>query len=172
MSVYKWRDISSLLALGTSLHGPISMSLKISLIRDVFSWVLLSPNNSQGTSQEQWLASLASNYWCFGWHELAVVQFCLFSLIDASSALVSAESTHSLQNQLFCHASFCLPPLHHFISPFHLLLLRQVNYLWVWLSPFTETESEKWKSLSRIQLFVTPRTIQSMEFSRSEYWSW
>ena len=29
----------------------------------------------------------------------------------------------------------------------------------------------KWKSLSRVWLFVTPWTIQSMEFSRPEYWS-
>ena len=29
----------------------------------------------------------------------------------------------------------------------------------------------KWKSLSHIQLFVTPWTIQSMEFSSPEYWS-
>ena len=29
----------------------------------------------------------------------------------------------------------------------------------------------KWKSLSRIQLFETSWTIQSMEFSRPEYWS-
>ena len=29
----------------------------------------------------------------------------------------------------------------------------------------------KWKSLSGVQLFVTPWTIQSMEFSRPEYWS-
>ena len=28
----------------------------------------------------------------------------------------------------------------------------------------------KWKSLSHVQLFVTPWTIQSMEFSRLEYW--
>ena len=31
--------------------------------------------------------------------------------------------------------------------------------------------SDKWKSLSRVQLFATPWTIQSMEFSRPEYWS-
>ena len=30
---------------------------------------------------------------------------------------------------------------------------------------------EKWKSLSRVQLFETLWTIQSMEFSRTEYWS-
>ena len=29
----------------------------------------------------------------------------------------------------------------------------------------------KWKSLSHVRLFVTPWTIQSMEFSRPEYWS-
>ena len=29
----------------------------------------------------------------------------------------------------------------------------------------------KWKSFSRVQVFVTPWTIQSMEFSRPEYWS-
>ena len=33
------------------------------------------------------------------------------------------------------------------------------------------SESEKWKSLSRVQLFSTPRSIQSMEFSQPEYWS-
>ena len=31
--------------------------------------------------------------------------------------------------------------------------------------------SVKWKSLSHVQLFVTPWTIQSMKFSRPEYWS-
>ena len=29
----------------------------------------------------------------------------------------------------------------------------------------------KWKSVSRVWLFATPWTIQSMEFSRPEYWS-
>ena len=29
----------------------------------------------------------------------------------------------------------------------------------------------EWKLLSRVQLFMTPSTIQSMEFSRPEYWS-
>ena len=30
---------------------------------------------------------------------------------------------------------------------------------------------EKYKSLSRVQLFATPSTVQSMEFSKSEYCS-
>ena len=29
----------------------------------------------------------------------------------------------------------------------------------------------KWKLLSRVRLFATPCTMQSMEFSRTEYWS-
>ena len=29
----------------------------------------------------------------------------------------------------------------------------------------------KWKSLSHVQLFATPQPLQSMEFSRPEYWS-
>ena len=29
----------------------------------------------------------------------------------------------------------------------------------------------KWKSLSCVRLFATPWTVQSMEFSRPEYWS-
>ena len=32
-------------------------------------------------------------------------------------------------------------------------------------------EKWKWKSLSRVQFFVTPLTIKSMEFSRPEYWT-
>ena len=34
-------------------------------------------------------------------------------------------------------------------------------FIWQW----------KWKLLSRVLLFAIPRTIQSMEFSRPEYWS-
>ena len=47
----------------------------------------------------------------------------------------------------------------------------------VWKSPdslicrFFFNEKWKWKSFSCIQLFATPWTIQSMEFSRPEYWS-
>ena len=36
---------------------------------------------------------------------------------------------------------------------------------------FQEQSEVKWKSLSRVRLFATPWTIQSMEFSRPEYWS-
>ena len=34
-----------------------------------------------------------------------------------------------------------------------------------------ELNEVKWKSLSCVRLFVTPWTIQSVEFSRPEYWN-
>ena len=39
------------------------------------------------------------------------------------------------------------------------------------MSRVSKEAKEKWKSLSHVQLFATPWTIQSMEFSRPEYWS-
>ena len=46
------------------------------------------------------------------------------------------------------------------------LLSKSYNYHF-----YNMTEWVKWKSLSRVWLFATPWTIQSMEFSRPEYWS-
>ena len=40
---------------------------------------------------------------------------------------------------------------------------KEIHLLW--------SNEVKWKSLSRVQLFATPCSIQSMEFSREEYWS-
>ena len=45
---------------------------------------------------------------------------------------------------------------------------------WVGTKPSSRTPrggKTKWKSLIHVQLFVTPWTIQSLEFSRPEYWS-
>ena len=41
------------------------------------------------------------------------------------------------------------------------------------LAPWKKSydKPEKWKYLSLVQLFANPWTIQSMEFSRPEYWS-
>ena len=36
---------------------------------------------------------------------------------------------------------------------------------------FNRRVQQKWKSLSPVRLFATPWTMQSMEFSRPEYWS-
>ena len=46
----------------------------------------------------------------------------------------------------------------------HVAGLQAVRFLGIF-------ERGRWKSLSRAELFVTPWTIQSMEFSRPEYWS-
>ena len=39
------------------------------------------------------------------------------------------------------------------------------------VSTTEEGAGGKWKLLSRIQLFATPWMIQSLDFSRPEYWS-
>ena len=52
------------------------------------------------------------------------------------------------------------------ILPFCQFLLPLLPLLWNMFHCF-----EKWKSLSPVWLFVTPQTIQSMEYSRPEYWS-
>ena len=44
-----------------------------------------------------------------------------------------------------------------------------LQYL-VYEKSFKNTTQVRWKSLSCVRLFVTPWTIQSMEFSRPEYW--
>ena len=41
----------------------------------------------------------------------------------------------------------------------------------VWTPGGGGTGKWKWKLLSRVRLFATPWTMQSMEFSRPEYWS-
>ena len=75
----------------------------------------------------------------------------------------------------------------------HLLSLEEIREWWVnissgrwrirtwwpqffpWISESDKTkychESEKWKSLNRVQLFATPWAVWSMDFSRPEYWS-
>ena len=54
-------------------------------------------------------------------------------------------------------------------------LARVVRATWLFLigakSKISLWSEVKWKSLSHVQLFATPWTIQSMEFSRPEYWS-
>ena len=51
---------------------------------------------------------------------------------------------------------------------------NQTGISWIVGRLFTNwsiMEAWKWKSLSSFWLFVTPWTIQSMEFSRPEYWN-
>ena len=43
---------------------------------------------------------------------------------------------------------------------------KEKEFYYYWIS-----DKDKWKSLSCVQLFVTPWTIETMEFSRPEHWS-
>ena len=47
-----------------------------------------------------------------------------------------------------------------------------LSLLWTSLVLYIYLALWKWKLLSHDRLFVTTWTIQSMEFSRPEYWSW
>ena len=51
------------------------------------------------------------------------------------------------------------------MKSWHYRIIQEMNFFclqdWKWM----------WKSLSCVQLFATPWTIQSMEISRPEYWS-
>ena len=74
------------------------------------------------------------------------------------------------------HSSFCFcvseKSSQHKISCCFLTVISLV-VLWYLFSLFcllVNTYKWKWKSLSRVWLFATPWTIQSMEFSRLEYW--
>ena len=77
--------------------------------------------------------------------------------------------------------AFCGSTLSGFSDQLCTLLWRSPNLKSheVWTPTFNRSEEEiwvqgwkwKWKLLSCVQLFMTPWTIQSMEFSRPEYWS-
>ena len=61
-----------------------------------------------------------------------------------------------------------------FYNNFHKFVSFKSYFVW---KHFTDSESAfsefftwKWKSLSHVRLFVTPWTIQFMDFSRPEYW--
>ena len=58
-------------------------------------------------------------------------------------------------------------PLYHHRSPTQGIIKREIIVLWGDFSNY----SFQWKLLSRVQLFATPWTIQSMDFFRPEYWS-
>ena len=49
--------------------------------------------------------------------------------------------------------------------------LTMRGFTCIYVDNVAHLSSWKWKSLSHVQLFATLWTIQSMEFSRPEYWS-
>ena len=51
-------------------------------------------------------------------------------------------------------------------------IMESQNECSTWANHASFLRKWKWKLFSRVRLFATPWTIQSKEFSRSEYWSW
>ena len=66
-------------------------------------------------------------------------------------------------NIAYLYYQYAFDAAERYLQWYTLLNLRawHVKVKWKW----------KWKSLSCVWLFVTPLTIQSMEYSRPEYWS-
>ena len=81
-------------------------------------------------------------------HSNTLLPFCFFQLL-----IFFFSFRKLIISLLFCPLFYMLlhsPPVSTTLQP-----------PWKW----------KWKSLSHVQLFATPWTIQSMEFSRQGYWS-
>ena len=68
-----------------------------------------------------------------------------------------------------CQCLFFIKLFFLFSPYFHIthVSISILSYIFI----FCLSSSEKWKLLSRVWLFVTPWTIQFIEFSRPEYWS-
>ena len=65
---------------------------------------------------------------------------------------------------------FHIPHVVYMLMQFSLvpsIPLHPIRFILCW----TKRSEVKWKLLSRVRLFATPWTIQSMDFSRPEYWS-
>ena len=135
------------------------------------------------------MSSLASSYlytlfWggCRAWGVLIPLCHTVLSLV-AQSCLTLCDSHRLYPTRLFCPWRFSrqeywnglpCPPPGDLLNPG--IELRypklQADSLPSELprKPLNSPEV-KWKSLSRVWLFVTLWTIQSMEFSKPEYWS-
>ena len=94
-------------------------------------------------------------------------------LIIGSSASQNFWFRQELHCRLSC-SSACGRQVEGFLC-FHNCVSQSLIYLSTYLYKFYQfcfSRSEvKWKSLSHVQFFATPQTIQSMKFSRPEYWS-
>ena len=90
-------------------------------------------------------------------------QHGIFKYTCRRSILALNTETQSLTIPSFTPTKHC-PPFHTPTTPYpcHLLLILIFCILWIPIH---------WKLLSRVWLFVTLWAIQSMEFSRPEYWS-
>ena len=89
------------------------------------------------------------------------------------------RQAHRSSFQLLTSACRCILHCFHTKKCFHFLCYCVNWKIWKENSGWKGEESlkecgrkVKWKSLSRVWLFATPWTIQSMEFSRPEYWNW
>ena len=117
---------------------------------DWISWL------SKGTLQSvlQHHSSKASILWCSA-----------VFIVQLSHPYMSTGKTIALTRQTFVGKVISL--LFHMLSRLVITFLPRMKCSY----PHTKIRKWKWKSLSCVWLFANPWTIQSMEFSRSEYWN-
>ena len=95
----------------------------------------------------EWLSVSLFSSFTIDWFDLLAVQGTLKNVLQHCSSKAS----------ILCAQPFFVL----FSSHIHIWLLEKYTLLTWW----------KWKSVSHVQLFATPWTIQFMEFSSPEYWS-
>ena len=91
----------------------------------------------------------------------------LLTSIFPSIRVFANESALCIRWSKYCSFSFSITQQFHNSIP-ACVCIRMYVYMCVCVYIWSEL---KWKSLSHVWLFVTSWTIQSMEFSRQEYWS-
>ena len=158
--------IAPILAWNVPLIPPIF--LKRSL---VFLILLFSSSSLHCSFKKAFLCLLAflwNSAFCWVYLSLSLL---LFTFLH--SAICKASSDNHF---VFLHFFFGMV----LVTTFCTMLWTSVHsfsgslsYLVPWMyssRPLYNHSEVKWKSLSGVQLFATPWTIQSMEFSRPEYW--
>ena len=132
----------------------------------ILNWFTISFSRESSQPRDQTLISCVScitGRFCTCWNIRSS-----YNIIIIIPQIVNNTAEQTLINFVFtCIMLFIHTHTHIYIHIFCKYLItvlnikNGINYFSQW----------KWKSLSHVQLSATPWTIQSMEFSRPEYWS-
>ena len=115
---------------------------------------LLQRNTAASRETDLWKNTLASNF--------------LTYRLKTKKNYIQLKSSLIPSVLLSLPLSFLLLTLHRFTGSVY-LLIHVYMFTTRCVSPWAS--QVKWKSFSPVRLFATPWSIQSMEFSRPEYWS-
>ena len=122
--------------------------------------------------------------WEMPWFPIKGLIQHLWAILQWNSSTLFYTETHTRWEKL----TVCCPQAHRYQigwnqkvydadshlphqQPVRRMCMSWLGPLWMIAVKLLTTPSRLWKLFSHFQLFVTPWTIESMEFSRSEYWS-